>query len=642
MFINGLPCAEYTLPNGIVDSEPNTLSCIIPVSDGDELKIRGYFEGTILHGSVDLLADGSFLADKRIEGSKSGEVKAVKRKLDFDRVFDMPVPPGHTSIYPSTLVVEGVLTACRLQETPTVADGVDDGVGSLSIVISISEHASDNYETDYSDLTCGSWKTRDIDGVTDGGLPPTHELGVHVTDPNVNPSRQSKHRRHGAQTRFGSKPWAKFIFYYRSRTAIEMARCVYRQDKSYELEEAGAQIGTRGGKEVPTGCGSQTNDGGGMFVTPPPPGLTKKQKLFGQFLGNGATPRQAGGLMIGDGSNQHGSHGYSPGRIMPAPLGPPASANFPTFDESIAAPFSPNDPIFSLVDSPYDPNMLDNMLLEYSLEEAGGLSYGAYPADRPPHVTSTARDHQNGMRMGFALPSAGQRDQTHVESSYLPMTQQQQSTGTLRSLNSPPIRREGFSSTVFAFPGHQPGQPAVKVEPFSPTANRRDDVVAGTTSGRGHPQAIEGRIAAVPSMSVSGAADQQPTHLSTTQRGGNPIVGVSPSTAFTPGSHTQKRSYVASESRESTPGSIKRQRVNDRAAALRVQLEEKRKRNAEARRALEEKKRLREEAEKKVQEREMEENAELERMIAEEDKEFEELEREKKDEEDALQEATED
>lgn len=111
---------------------------------------------------------------------------------------------------------------------------------------------------------------------------------------------------------------------------------------------------------------------------------------------------------------------------------------------------------------------------------------------------------------------------------------------------------------------------------------------------------------------------------------------------FTPGHQTQKRSYIASESRERTPGSIKRQRVNDRAAALRAQLEEKRKRNAEARDALVEKKRLREEAERKREERDMEENAELERMIAEEDKAFEELEREKKDEEDALQEVTED
>lgn len=78
---NGIECPEYVLPNTTITSG-NVLECFIPVSIGDQLTLKGRFDGTVLHGAFDLVADGTFVGDKRIEG-RSGQAKFAKVRFTF-------------------------------------------------------------------------------------------------------------------------------------------------------------------------------------------------------------------------------------------------------------------------------------------------------------------------------------------------------------------------------------------------------------------------------------------------------------------------------------------------------------------------------------------------------------------------------
>ena len=238
---NGFPCPEFDLPFSFAtSSDPNTIECFIPVTNGDQLTISGTFNGTCVHGAFDLLVDGTFVGDKRIEGLKTGETKYWTRKLSYEKVFDTPVPPGYTSIYTPREIVEGNLHAKLLDDPLEPAQGEELSVGSLAVIISVNQKSSDNYMHGYSSTICGDWrKTKsNREKAGDGGITPTHELEVKILADAVNKNRQSAHRRHFEQLRFGHKPWAKLIFYYRSRMAIETARCVSRPDQSVALEPA--------------------------------------------------------------------------------------------------------------------------------------------------------------------------------------------------------------------------------------------------------------------------------------------------------------------------------------------------------------------------------------------------------------------
>lgn len=266
VFANDYRCPEYVLPSAS-NSDPNIVECFIPVSDGEKITIKGNFKGTVLYGAIDLLADGSFLADTHIE-SRNGEAKVSIRKIDIQKVFDVPEPGGP--------VVEGDLHVRPLEDGPSGTSHGECGVGSLAIVISVTQKKDDHYEIvpAYPDTTCGGWKERD--GAPDSGIVPTHELSVKVTDDDVHKNRQSKHRRHAKQLRFGSKPWAKFIFYYRSRAAIEAAGCMTRPDESHALEPKDSEdnvVDSIEGTNGNTKAGTQT-----------PVPVPKKQKLFGQPL----------------------------------------------------------------------------------------------------------------------------------------------------------------------------------------------------------------------------------------------------------------------------------------------------------------------------------------------------------------------
>lgn len=259
---NGYRCPEYILP-AQTSNDGVTVECFIPVSTGDKLIIKGGFYGSILHGSFDLLVDGSFLRDSRIEGDKSGQIKQRRFKLNMEDVLDTPTPSGFTGAYPPKEVVAGELRVKALQDGPTDMYGMQLGVGSLAIVVSLNQYTNENYNNRYPDITCGRWRERIGEDMCDAGVAPTHELAVHVTDNDVHHNRMSKHRRHWEQARFGKKPWAKFVFYYRSRMVIEQAGCVLAPD-----EASVALAAYTGDDFLYAQTKIKKNNGNGVFVSP--------------------------------------------------------------------------------------------------------------------------------------------------------------------------------------------------------------------------------------------------------------------------------------------------------------------------------------------------------------------------------------
>ena len=204
---------------------------------------------------------------------------------------------------------------------PNDMNGDKLGVGTLAIIVSINQKTDDMYEDKQASIKSGTWKERPTHSTNDGGIKPTHEFEVRITDEEVNKNRQSKHKRHHEQMKFGKKAWAKFIFHYRSRMAIEQAGCIPRPDKSHELGAVGAPTKAIAAKnDVKSKQGNQAEvqtdevekeespqGGNSMFVTPPPP-ERKKQKLFGQSLSfSKKTPDATGS--VADENALNGSNG---------------------------------------------------------------------------------------------------------------------------------------------------------------------------------------------------------------------------------------------------------------------------------------------------------------------------------------------
>lgn len=248
---NGQPCAEFILPSqtDFASSAGDVLECFIPVSEDDEITLTGYFRGSVLHASFDLLADGSFVGDKRIEGLKTGELKHYsQRKLDYSTVMHVPKEQGWTSIFEPTKVVEGRLGIKALPQADAKVqrivsamkhNGSRISLGSVAVVVSLNQDGNDNHANDFADMRCGGWRNRDNAEATSGGIRATHELEVRFADDLINTNKQSKHRRHFEQTRFGKRPWATFVFYYRSSPAIRQAGCVARPDRWQSLIDGG-------------------------------------------------------------------------------------------------------------------------------------------------------------------------------------------------------------------------------------------------------------------------------------------------------------------------------------------------------------------------------------------------------------------
>nr|POE48432.1 hypothetical protein CFP56_71062 [Quercus suber] len=224
-YANGVRLAEYEVPqHSLIDQD--TIECVVAVSTGDRITIAGSFSGSVLHACFDVLADGNYVGDRRLEGSKTDEVKYIKsRKIEVKTVLDNPEEPGRTSILAFEKMVEGELHVKEMtsSDTETHGRGAKLGVGSLSVVASLSQWSEDKYNTFYPSMCLGSWQQRSQEGINNAGISPTHELELQNTKGEVSTRRATTHRRRFQQTRYGTEAWARVIFHYRSAAAIHKA-----------------------------------------------------------------------------------------------------------------------------------------------------------------------------------------------------------------------------------------------------------------------------------------------------------------------------------------------------------------------------------------------------------------------------------
>ncbi|KAF2169049.1 hypothetical protein M409DRAFT_21058 [Zasmidium cellare ATCC 36951] len=243
--VNGKPVTEYSLPDNGANARDDIVECVVPVEVGDRITIRGNFNGSVLNGSIDLLLDGSFLADTHIEGS---DLRLFSnRKIIFKKALTCPIPPGWTSIESPKDMEQGPIYVQHLDQAKygdytrfelASHEGMIPGLGSLQVIIYVNQRAGDYYYDKYQDITVGHWRTRDSQLVRKSGILPEYELMLKVEPEPVTQKRSARHRRHWTGTHFGSMPWAKFVFYYRSKAAIRRAGCIERPSTVQNLEPA--------------------------------------------------------------------------------------------------------------------------------------------------------------------------------------------------------------------------------------------------------------------------------------------------------------------------------------------------------------------------------------------------------------------
>ncbi|GAB1726940.1 hypothetical protein NU195Hw_g2856t1 [Hortaea werneckii] len=256
-YSNGKPCTEYALPFDKSNADLDTLTCFIPVNAGDQLTIVGSFSGSILKGTFDLLADGSFVAQKRIEPMKDEEgnntVKYhAKRSLKLEKVLNVSTEPGRTTTLPSDSVSEGNLHVKTTESHHGSGRSIlESRVGSLTVVCSLAQNDEDTHTHSYNSCTCGSLAQRvsELARKDGSGIPPEYELEFKTTNDAVSKSRANKHKQHYRESRCGRKTWATFVFHYRSKTAIEEADCEILHKKSAELEPADGESFVKGSTE---------------------------------------------------------------------------------------------------------------------------------------------------------------------------------------------------------------------------------------------------------------------------------------------------------------------------------------------------------------------------------------------------------
>lgn len=261
---DGKKCPEFIRPED--DEEVSTAkTCFIPVADNATITIQGNFSGSALVGRVDVLADGSFVADRIIDDPSNKEPTVKywsKRKVEVKTFLHVPDLNDKRNHLVRPKIVEGNLVTTRLspKEAQMPLHGGDQarslGVGSITLVVSLTQQSDDTHgEKDlpyYPSVTLGSWREI-IHEATDSGMRPKHELTMEVF-PASNPIKDKKAtqfwRDQGAR-RFGADVWAYLVFYYRTQTAID---------------ESGAQPLTRS-KPLPPDDGTFVR-AGEQIVTP--------------------------------------------------------------------------------------------------------------------------------------------------------------------------------------------------------------------------------------------------------------------------------------------------------------------------------------------------------------------------------------
>jgi hypothetical protein len=292
IFANGEACPEYILPDA--DDDLTASICFIAVPENAAITIHGTFSGSVLFGRVDVLADGSFVADRIIEDgrSKEGVLKYWDhRKVDVKTFLHVPDLNDHKPrLRPK--VVEGGLVTKRLsnQELAGPLDGGEQvtgiGVGSITLVVSLNQEVFDVYgpegEPAYPSNTLGDWRNRVAD-VADSGIRPEHELRMDVF-PDSNPVKDKRATlfwRDTKAARFGPEAWASLIFYYRTQAAIDAAGCV-PLSKSNELPADGGLFIRAGDQEVTAAERAKKSP---SPVPPPAPALRMKRSMgLGQAL----------------------------------------------------------------------------------------------------------------------------------------------------------------------------------------------------------------------------------------------------------------------------------------------------------------------------------------------------------------------
>jgi len=231
---DGKKCPEFIRPE---DDEEGSVAkvCFIPVADNATITIQGNFSGSALVGRVDVLADGSFVADRIIDdpSTKDPAVKYwSKRKIEVKTFLHVPDLNDKRNHLVRPKVVEGNLVPTRLspKEAQMALHGGDQasslGVGSITLVVSLAQQSDDMHgEKDspyYPSVTLGSWRGI-IDDAMNSGIRPEHELTMEVF-PASNPIKDKKATqfwRDQAAKRYGSNVWAYLVFYYRTQEAID-------------------------------------------------------------------------------------------------------------------------------------------------------------------------------------------------------------------------------------------------------------------------------------------------------------------------------------------------------------------------------------------------------------------------------------
>ncbi|KAK3670110.1 hypothetical protein LTR78_010050 [Recurvomyces mirabilis] len=215
VYANGKLCDKYDLVKpSTVGSD--TDQCFIPVNPGDQLTIRGTHPGSYLQGSFHVLADGSFLGNKTNDYSKNGTIKVHnKAGIKFESLLNAPKEPSHTSELPPEKVVEGSLHIKDMNDgSETISssqEAAEIGVGSLAVIVSMSQRAESTYTNDYKNITRGE-RTVARETVMTGGIPPTYECEFKLTNDNPSKRTQNLLKKHMRQDRFGERPWATLIF----------------------------------------------------------------------------------------------------------------------------------------------------------------------------------------------------------------------------------------------------------------------------------------------------------------------------------------------------------------------------------------------------------------------------------------------
>lgn len=222
----------------------NILECFVPVREGQKLTLKGKFEGNCVQASFDLVVDGSFLQDARLEDT--GGSQRRKRQLHFERVYDCPAEKeGWTSkeppidVYEARLYVEELGDLVRLEDVETMDwSGVRPGVGSIQVVAHLQDFEGEQRFDPEWDIHGGGWLRRHKNPVRPSGIEADCAIEVrHVSDEKVQQKRSRIHRNHGlVDTRYGIVPWARFVFYYRKQESIAAAKCLLRNDEVRELD----------------------------------------------------------------------------------------------------------------------------------------------------------------------------------------------------------------------------------------------------------------------------------------------------------------------------------------------------------------------------------------------------------------------